>query len=204
MAESKTFDPGRHLSLINGNEYLEVKWRLVWLRSEHPDARIETELVSHGGGEAIFRANVSIPEGGSATGWGSEDAQSFGDYIEKAETKAIGRALAALGFGTQFCTDFDFGAAQGRVVDSPVALRAVGGSDAGINRRRPSSDLAATGKQIDLIRSLGRDVKLDQRALGDLVQERVGRALNELSRQDASAVIDHLKELQQARVSQPA
>jgi hypothetical protein len=204
MTESRTFDPGRHLSLINGNEYLEVKWRLVWLRSEHPDARIETELVSHDNNEAIFRAAVSIPDGGSATGWGSEDAQSFGDYIEKAETKAIGRALAALGFGTQFCTDFDFGAAQGRVVDSPVALRAVGGKDGSFNRRQATSDLAATEKQINLIQSLSRDVKVDAKTLNEIAQDRTGRTLDQLSRQDASSVIDYLKERQQARASQSA
>lgn len=203
MAESRTFEPGRHLSLINGNEYLEVKWRLVWLRTEHPDAHIETELVSHDNNEAIFRASVSIPDGGSATGWGSEDAQSFGDYIEKAETKAIGRALAALGFGTQFCTDFDFGAAQGRVVDSPVALRAVGGTD-NFSRRQASTDLAATEKQMNLIQSLSRDVKVDARTLSDIAQERTGRSLEELSRKDASSIIEFLKERQQARASQSA
>lgn len=121
------FDPTRHLSLINGNEYLEVKWRLVWFRDVYPSGAITTEMVSHANNQCVFRAEVvgidaDGVRGGSATGWGSEDAQSFGDYIEKAETKAVGRALAALGFGSQFCTDFDFGAAQGRVVDSPVAL----------------------------------------------------------------------------------
>ena len=31
---------------LNGRgEYLEVKWRLLWLRTEHPEAIIETELV---------------------------------------------------------------------------------------------------------------------------------------------------------------
>jgi hypothetical protein len=31
-----------------------------------------------------------------------EKAASFSDFLEKAETGAIGRALAALGYGTQF------------------------------------------------------------------------------------------------------
>jgi hypothetical protein len=123
MSDPKAFDPARHLTLVSGKEYLEVKWRLVWIRSEHPDAIIETELVSHHSNEAVFKAYAKIPNGGSATGWGSEDSQGFGDYLEKAETKAVGRALAALGFGTQFCSDFDFGAAGGRVVDAPVQFR---------------------------------------------------------------------------------
>jgi len=117
---ARVFEPGRYLTKVGGADYLEVKWRLVWLREVHPDAVIETELVSHVGQDAIFRARVSIPGGGSATGFGSEAYDDFRDYIEKAETKALGRALAALGFGTQFCPDFEFGAREGRVVDTPV------------------------------------------------------------------------------------
>jgi hypothetical protein len=123
------FDPTQYLSNFDGRDYLEVKWRLLWLRSQHPDARMTTEIVQHNeeGGFALFRAEVELPTGGKATGWGSETVRDFHDYIEAAETKALGRALAALGFGTQFCQDFDFsanarpgGAAQ--VVDAPVNL----------------------------------------------------------------------------------
>ena len=32
---------------VNGADYLEVKWRLLWLRTNHPDAVIETEMMSH-------------------------------------------------------------------------------------------------------------------------------------------------------------
>jgi hypothetical protein len=129
------FEPARHLTRISGSDYLEVKWRLVWMRDQHPDATITTELVkldrvTAGNGKeverAIFRAHVSVPGGGEATGYGSETENDFRDHIEKAETKAIGRALAALGFGTQFCDDHDFGSAAGRVVDSPVQSRGNG------------------------------------------------------------------------------
>jgi uncharacterized protein YbdZ (MbtH family) len=122
------FDPTQYLSNFDGRDYLEVKWRLLWLRSQHPDARITSEIVQHNeeGGFALFRAEVDVPNGGKATGWGSETVRDFHDYIEAAETKAIGRALAALGFGTQFCTDFDFSAnarpGRAQVVDAPVNL----------------------------------------------------------------------------------
>jgi len=120
----KQFEPSKYLTRVQGKDYLEVKWRLLWLRTEHLDAVIETELVSHiqNPPMAIFRARVSIPNGGSATGWGQEEAADFRDYLEKAETKALGRALAALGFGTQFTEDFEFANSNGepRVVDSPV------------------------------------------------------------------------------------
>lgn len=122
------FDPTQYLSNFDGREYLEVKWRLLWLRSEHPDARMATEIVQHNEevGFALFRAEVEIPGGGKATGWGSETVRDFHDYIEAAETKALGRALAALGYGTQFCQDFDFSAnarpGTSQVVDAPVNL----------------------------------------------------------------------------------
>ena len=100
------FDPTPYLRQLRGrsggSDYLDVKWRLLWLRTEHPDAEIVTELVQHDPQMAIFKATVIVPTGGKATGYGSETASDFPDFIEKAETKAIGRALNALGYGAQF------------------------------------------------------------------------------------------------------
>ena len=102
------FDPTPYLRQLQGPgraggaDYLDVKWRLLWLRKEHPDAEIVTELVQHDPQMAIFKATVTVPTGGKATGYGSETASDFPDFIEKAETKAIGRALNALGYGAQF------------------------------------------------------------------------------------------------------
>ncbi len=102
------FDPTPYMRQLRGRggapaqEYLDVKWRLLWLRREHPDAEIVTEHVRIDDVSAIFKATVTIPAGGKATGYGSETAGDFGDFIEKAETKAIGRALNALGYGAQF------------------------------------------------------------------------------------------------------
>lgn len=99
------FDPTPYMRQLRGRgggDYLDVKWRLLWLRKEHPDAEIVTELVQHDPVMAIFKATVTLPTGGKATGYGSETASDFPDFIEKAETKAIGRALNALGYGAQF------------------------------------------------------------------------------------------------------
>ena len=117
MAENGSFNPSEHLIDIQGKQYLPVNWRLFWLRDAHPDADVETEMIRESEDQAVFKARVLIPGRGSATGYGSETRDDFGDFIEKAETKAIGRALAALGFGTQFCDDFDEG---GAVTDAPV------------------------------------------------------------------------------------
>jgi hypothetical protein len=112
---------GTELPLLNlrGKEYLEVKYRLVWFREDHPDWSIETELVSVTDVSAYAKATVRDDKGRViATSHKYESIQGFPDFIEKAETGAIGRALALIGYGTQFCADeLDEGK---RIVDAPA------------------------------------------------------------------------------------
>lgn len=114
-----TFNPNEHISKLGKKDYLEVKWRLCWFRDTHPHGEITTELLQLDLERkiAVFKAIVIDGEGGIASGHGSESEKDFSDYIEKAETKAIGRALAALGYGTQFAPELEEG---DRIVDSPV------------------------------------------------------------------------------------
>jgi len=204
------FDPGRYLTKVKGSDYLEVKWRLVWLRDQHPDATIETDLVAHTGNQAIFRAQVTLPTGASATGWGSEDMSTFANYIEKAETKAIGRALAALGFGTQFCDDMVYGAAEGHVVDAPVNRGGGAQPTALFGSGRPQAvrddarDHAPSPKQMSFIRSVARELKMDDVALNQFTQELVNAEMEQISRRDASIVIEALKGRQQERENRRA
>jgi hypothetical protein len=192
MSAEPVFEPSRYLTQISGRDYLEVKWRLLWLRTLHPDAVIETELVRDDGATAVFRARVAVPGGGVATGWGSESFQDFGDYVEKAETKALGRALAALGFGTQFCQDFDFGAAErGRVVDSPIDISRVRGANPGRTARAADP---ATERQVKAIYAIGRAGHLSEADVAERCQAQFGVAPDQLERRDASAFIDLLKQ----------
>lgn len=148
--QARAFNPNEHLiqlrSRDGSKDYLPVQWRLVWFREQCPEGTIETEeilvdldreveeesfvwnaekrrserVIKHSRGYARFRAIVTDGKGGRATGTKSENAASFADYIEKAETGAIGRALAALGYGTQFAPDLD---EAHRIVDAPVEQR---------------------------------------------------------------------------------
>lgn len=207
-SENASFDPAKYLVRINNRgDYLEVKWRLLWLRTEHPDATIETELVRLAENEAVFKAHVALPSGGSATGWGSESAGDFRDFLEKAETKAIGRALAALGYGTQFCQDHEFGAVNNLVVDAPVditttrgrRLQPDGGPDTG--RVLASRDGGAAGaqlqqateRQVKFIHAIAREAGLDDNELESWSQELYGQPVAALNRRDASALIDALQ-----------
>jgi len=141
------FNPNNHLlqlkSKAGSQDYLPVQFRLVWFRKECPNGIIETEevevdldrvieaesfvwnaekrrsekIIKQAKGYARFRAVVTDGKGGKATATGSEAAADFADFIEKAETKAIGRALAMLGYGTQFAPEFN---EMPRIVDAPV------------------------------------------------------------------------------------
>ncbi len=115
-------EKGTELPLLNlrGKEYLEVKYRLVWFREDHPDWAIETELISVTDVAAYAKATIRDDQGRIiATSHKFERIQGFPDFIEKAETGAIGRALALIGYGTQFCADeLDEGS---RIVDAPAS-----------------------------------------------------------------------------------
>ncbi|MDL2224653.1 hypothetical protein LJC20_00370 [Eubacteriales bacterium OttesenSCG-928-M02] len=115
-----SFNPHEHMMDLKGKEYLQVMWRLVWFREEKPLWGIQTkvELLDTEAEHAVFSATITDENGAvKAMGHGSETRKDFKDYIEKAETKAVGRALAMLGYGTQFAPDLDEGE---RIADSPV------------------------------------------------------------------------------------
>lgn len=208
-ATNETFEPAKYLVNLNGRgEYLEVKWRLLWLRTEHPEAHIETDLVRLEENEAVFKARVTIPGGGSATGWGSESVGDFRDFVEKAETKAIGRALAALGYGTQFCQDHEFGqgatgrGGQMRIVDAPVDFatnrgRRQSAEDAGVGAQAAlASDPGnqrATERQVKFIHAIAREAGLDDQELAAWSQELYGKTIEQLDRRDASTLIEALQ-----------
>jgi hypothetical protein len=111
-----TFEPSKHLRQVQGGaEYLEVKWRLVWLHDKYPDGcDITTELIKDDGKTVLFKASATI-NGHTYVGHGTAPyGQRFAPH-ETAETSAIGRALAHAGLGTQF-TEYE----EPLLADSPI------------------------------------------------------------------------------------
>lgn len=122
-----TTEKGTKLKIIDikGKPYMQVADRLIWFREIHPDWSIETLPIVINDTHAIFKATALNEQGRViATAHKKETPKTFPDYVEKAETSAIGRLLALCGFGTQFA---EIELSEGdRIVDSPY-MPATGG-----------------------------------------------------------------------------
>ncbi|HEX9037062.1 MAG TPA: hypothetical protein VF808_08750 [Ktedonobacterales bacterium] len=141
------YDPNDHLMSLKGKEYLNVQHRLLWFMRDQRDMiasglattsyAIRTELVEidREVGWAHFRTTVRDVLGNESVMYGSESKSDFPDYIEKASTKSLGRALLALGYGAAFAPEIDEGE---RIVDSPVERRPMQRPDTA-PARRPAS-----------------------------------------------------------------
>jgi hypothetical protein len=171
---TRTFNPNEHVIQLKSKsgsaDYLPVQWRLVWFREQCPHGTIDTEeievdldremeeevyawnnetrrsekVMKRAKGYARYRATVTDGKGGRATGTKSEKAVSFPDFIEKAETGSIGRALAALGYGTQFAPELN---EEHRIVDAPVERSSYASSQESSgngNARKPLASVRPT------------------------------------------------------------
>ena len=89
----------------DSSSYATVAERMQAFRAAYPDAQVVTELHSRADGRITFHASIyRSPEDRrpAATGWASE-REGDGEInttacLENAETSAVGRALANLGF----------------------------------------------------------------------------------------------------------
>ena len=199
-----SFDPQKHLIKIKGKDYLEVKFRLHWFRLEHPSWDIKTELVKLDleKGISLVRADIyDEKDNHRSSGMKMEYQKNFFDHTEKAETGAIGRALAALGYGTLQTFELDEGIEKGRIVDAPVGL---GGNNGGngkvqIQTLRPFDNTKklngngengsngspkASMKQVRYIKALCMDLKVQPKInVAGLSKKRACEIIEGLQRQ---------------------
>jgi hypothetical protein len=99
-------------------DYLPVAARIAWFRREHSDWSIITKTVRWANKAVVMKAVIKDSDGRIiATARKKETEIGFPDYIEKAETGAIGRALAMCGYGTLQAPEFDEGE---RLADTPI------------------------------------------------------------------------------------
>lgn len=138
-----TLNSGRELPLLNlkGKNYLQVAHRLVWFREDHPIAEIITEPLSIEATSAIFRAKIVIGGTVIAVAHKKETESGFPDFVEKAETGAVGRALAFCGYGTQFEPALDEG---DRLADSPIDVPKVTAQKKEVSKKPANAELLLT------------------------------------------------------------
>lgn len=95
---------------IHGREYQTVAFRVQKFREAHPDWALTTAIMARDEECVVIQASIADADGRTlATGHSEEYRKSSQinrtSALENAETSAIGRALAALGFGgTEFAT----------------------------------------------------------------------------------------------------
>lgn len=115
---------GTELPFLNlkGKFYLQVAHRLVWMREEFPDWSIETTPIKLEPTIAIFEATIKNKDGRIiATAHGMQEAKSFpGGFVEKAETKSVGRALGFAGLGTAHAMELEDDTEIENFADSPI------------------------------------------------------------------------------------
>src|SRR2546430_1747484 len=161
------FDPMSKLIKVKGGQmYLQVRDRLIWLREDHPDARIETYLVEYYPEKEMWvvKAEISFYSNGSqamGSGLGQETEADFhGSALEKAETKAIGRALATLGYGTQFALEMD----EGNLADTPL------------NGKRTVAGLEDLREDVIQLLEADIDAKTRLKAAGEMTESELTKA----------------------------
>ncbi|MFM9108767.1 MAG: hypothetical protein ACKOWF_18940 [Chloroflexota bacterium] len=188
---------------LRGQNYLPVADRVVWLHEttrtgleEAAGYAIETEPLRIEPEAAMFRATVTVfGPGGSVirrtTGTGTETPSDFGDYVEKAETKAVGRALAYAGFGTAAAEE-----ESGLIVDAPrrAAGRGASAPAPAPAPHRGQAERARGGAEWGQLRYIAW--LMEQHGIGEeetrrLVLRVAGKtSLHDLDAQEALAVVE--------------
>ena len=111
--------------------YLDVKYRMLWFRLHRPNGKIDTEIIHVDEKSAVVSCKLYSDRGDPADQYLAKSCaqrfvsqEQYGDrYLEIAETAAIGRVLAAAGYGTQFCGATDM--LSGIIADAPVDMTGI-------------------------------------------------------------------------------
>ena len=181
---------------FNLDNYIPVHERLARFFKDHPDGRVNTSILEHDreNGFVLVEAQIfreQIDSKPASCGHAFEE-RSVGyvnktSYVENAETSAVGRALALLGY------EIDRGIASREEMEKveryeKAAEQTVVPSEKNGYVAAGLSDLASH-KQVGMIKALAKNAGIDADAeCSDLLN----CSLGELSKKGASSFIDHL------------
>lgn len=173
--------------VVTQSDYLEVKWRRVWFNEEHPDWKVLISVQMYPENDipkaCLAKAEVYNDKNELVTiGWGYSTVEMFKRFVEKACTAAEGRALASIGYGTQWAEEYyeDTDSAE-NLVDSPVIKNVV----------EVIQEEQATTAQKEFIKKLVKDKKEDQ--VVSMLKEVKAESIDTLNKTQASILINKLK-----------
>ena len=173
--------------VVTQSDYLEVKWRRVWFNEEHPDWKVLISVQMYPENDipkaCLAKAEVYNDKNELVTiGWGYSTVEMFKRFVEKACTAAEGRALASIGYGTQWAEEYyeETDSAE-NLVDSPVIKNVV----------EVIQEEQATTAQKEFIKKLVKDKKEDQ--VVSMLKEIKAESIDTLNKTQASILINKLK-----------
>lgn len=155
---------------LRGKPYLQVPHRIVWFREDHPDWVMEATFPNLNDEFAMARAEIRDAEGKvKAVAHKVEHKAHFADYIEKSETSAIGRALAMIGYGTQFAPELE---EDDRLVDAPVSSVKKESAD---KQKMLKNEATVSESQIKRMFSIMNEKKIQNQELKEVIKVLYGK-----------------------------
>ncbi|RJP80062.1 MAG: hypothetical protein C4524_04210 [Candidatus Zixiibacteriota bacterium] len=186
-------DSGR--VMIHGREYKTVALRINEFRQKYPDYQIETEIVRLENEFVVMRALIRdlgnrIVATGHAEEWRASSNINETSMVENAETSAVGRALAFLGFaGSEIASadEIEIALRKRRTMGEGASPREGGRDGGGSGGTRETRTVYSTyvdyfesnghsKEELDLLLALYRPDKSPEEALrGKNMKEALGR-----------------------------
>ncbi len=187
--------------VIHGREYKTVALRVAQFRSDHPDWTIATEILQRDDEVVLIRATILETSGRLIAVGHAEEKRTASrinrtSAVENCETSAVGRALAAAGYGGDEYASAD-----------EVAEAIMAGAKEEPPRHNPAKGEPGTlSEQLALARGEARRIENDEPVVGDPAEDdpslidRATRAIAEAeSEERVGAIAEGIK---RARMSQ--
>ena len=119
-ARGNGFDPVARLSTLeDGSQYLGARDRLLWFLQEQEEFTMASQVERMSSALVVVKVTVAIQGGKKVEALGSAATSGDCRAVETAETHALARALALLGYGTESALELD----TGSVADAPARDR---------------------------------------------------------------------------------
>lgn len=175
---------------VQGKTYPVVGGRLRLAHDENKLLSIETNILFYNEDAVVIQAHVKT-EKGAFSGIGNSSAKRdrilANAIIELAETRAIARALRFAGYGVEYTGYEEMG-----------EIKNTAEINSGLNEitiEENTDTENATKTQLSAIFSMAHTINMSNDELRKLIQEMTGKSYSkELSKKDASAVINFLKQ----------